>query len=484
MLGKSIFIRSVYEKIPENKDNRAIMNNKDQYSVYHFILFFFFLVKGLSSFAAEHPGLKFLREVPFGQSLLTEKEYDNLWKVWDNDSYEVAKKASKEERRQLTNKRYGFFSENPAEQSLPVGFTVNKKTKKWHANCFTCHASKVNGQLYLGKGNHLLDWDTFLEDLALSKHRVASLLGLISRGKMRIADEWSHRGAIDAVSFSAYFLVYRTTEMNLIAEDETPNGFGGLLKPGPIIAKPFWQTKRKKRIYCDSFDAKSPRALMQFTLNEESSGALVRSREKDFEQALDWINTIEDPVAYPFPIDQNKAESGFKLFQRRCSRCHGRYDSKPNYPEKTATFYEVNTDPMRGFGMDYPFRKFYSDSWLGYFSKGDVQLKARGYVAPPLNRIWAAAPYFHNGSIPTLYHVLFDEERPNIWKIKDHDGYDRQKVGLLVDSFEEIPYGLSMVEKRNYMNTTIDGNLNQGHKFSNSLSKLEKLALLEYLKTL
>ena len=27
-------------------------------------------------------------------------------------------------------------------------------------------------------------------------------------------------------------------------------------------------------------------------------------------------------------------------------------------------------------------------------------------VAPPLDGIWATAPYFHNGSVPTVYDVL------------------------------------------------------------------------------
>jgi hypothetical protein len=38
-----------------------------------------------------------------------------------------------------------------------------------------------------------------------------------------------------------------------------------------------------------------------------------------------------------------------------------------------------------------------------------------GYIAPPLVGIWASAPYFHNGSVPTLWQVLDPDSRADIW---------------------------------------------------------------------
>ena len=41
-----------------------------------------------------------------------------------------------------------------------------------------------------------------------------------------------------------------------------------------------------------------------------------------------------------------------------------------------------------------------------------------GYQAPPLYGVWATAPYFHNGSVPTIEEVLNSSERPQIWQRK------------------------------------------------------------------
>ena len=50
---------------------------------------------------------------------------------------------------------------------------------------------------------------------------------------------------------------------------------------------------------------------------------------------------------------------------------------------------------------------WYSRSW---FSNGDHPAKLvfpfNGYVAPPLDGVWITAPYFHNGSVPTIEAVL------------------------------------------------------------------------------
>jgi hypothetical protein len=39
-----------------------------------------------------------------------------------------------------------------------------------------------------------------------------------------------------------------------------------------------------------------------------------------------------------------------------------------------------------------------------------------GYVAPPLDGVWATAPYLHNGSVPTLAALLDTRNRPTYWR--------------------------------------------------------------------
>ena len=43
---------------------------------------------------------------------------------------------------------------------------------------------------------------------------------------------------------------------------------------------------------------------------------------------------------------------------------------------------------------------------------GRVTPANQGYVTSVLDGIWSRAPYLHNGSVPTLYHLLVPSERP------------------------------------------------------------------------
>jgi mono/diheme cytochrome c family protein len=100
------------------------------------------------------------------------------------------------------------------------------------------------------------------------------------------------------------------------------------------------------------------------------------------------------------------------------------------------------------------------------------------YEARVMQGIWAAAPYLHNGSVPTLAELLKPaSERVKAFKVGPT--YDTVNVGLAVEQTQF-----------NYILTTTDcsdrnsGNSRCGHEFGTQLSDQEKKALLEYLKTL
>ncbi|MBV9883958.1 MAG: hypothetical protein JO276_13200 [Sphingomonadaceae bacterium] len=100
------------------------------------------------------------------------------------------------------------------------------------------------------------------------------------------------------------------------------------------------------------------------------------------------------------------------------------------------------------------------------------------YESRVLQGIWAAAPYLHNGSVPTLADLLRrPEDRPASFRLGRN--YDTALVGLARDQ------GAST-----YLRTTTgcddlaSGNSRCGHDFGTNLSDADKLALLEYLKTL
>ncbi len=124
-----------------------------------------------------------------------------------------------------------------------------------------------------------------------------------------------------------------------------------------------------------------------------------------------------------------------------------------------------------------------------------------GYIAPPLDGVWASAPYFHNGSVPTLYHVLKASERPAIWSRTNTDpfAYDLEKVGLLYQEKDISPENYARWktaakgnprseearEFRRWYNTSGMGRSNQGHDwFSAIMDNDEIYAVVEFLKSL
>ena len=71
----------------------------------------------------------------------------------------------------------------------------------------------------------------------------------------------------------------------------------------------------------------------------------------------------------------------------------------------------------------------------------DTQPPYGPYAARPLYGIWAAAPYLHNGSVPTLYHLLLPpDQRPKTFALGARD-YDPVKLGFVVNTLQ--PAGLS-----------------------------------------
>ena len=100
------------------------------------------------------------------------------------------------------------------------------------------------------------------------------------------------------------------------------------------------------------------------------------------------------------------------------------------------------------------------------------------YESRVLYGIWAAAPYLHNGSVPTLADLLKPAAtRPATFAVGP--AYDVDQVGLA-----------SSQTVFNFQYTTTDcndlhsGNSRCGHDFGTDLPEADKKALLEYLKSL
>jgi hypothetical protein len=97
------------------------------------------------------------------------------------------------------------------------------------------------------------------------------------------------------------------------------------------------------------------------------------------------------------------------------------------------------------------------------------------YAARPLYGIWAAAPFLHNGSVPTLYDLLQPpERRPKTFALGARR-YNPVKLGFAVE--------MSCSQQDCLVDTTRTGDGNGGHLWGTDLSEPDRMALLEYLKT-
>ena len=168
---------------------------------------------------------------------------------------------------------------------------------------------------------------------------------------------------------------------------------------------------------------------MQFLLVKENEPATFRQWEDDFRMIESWLQTLKPP-RWPWAIDRPLADKGRVVFGTHCATCHGRYESPVAYPEKMIAIDEVGTDRTRFKSLTVQERLDLNQSWFGNFNRetDDGRANPIGYVAPPLDGLWASAPYLHNGSVATLWHILHPTERPTVWQ-RTPTGYDQQRVG-------------------------------------------------------
>jgi mono/diheme cytochrome c family protein len=331
------------------------------------------------------------------------------------------------------------------------------------------------------------------------------------------------------------------------------------------------------------------------------SGDGYRNRIEQYDQDLEaFFLSLQSPE-WPGDIDTALAEQGAILFHTKdlwaqagnadapkplggngsCASCHGAYSPRYVKDERYLETAElegvaghispldvIGTDRARSDMLTPTLRERwdttfwgYTDGVPGFVAPGDKnpaveladdmlplagrpmgvcgwQKEVIGYQAPPLYGVWATAPYFHNGSVPTLAQVLDSSRRPAIWQrqlqeqhgIKGFDqrfaeAYDPVAVGWKHQamSCEDIPgsalfncnpvneQGPSLTQMlQNFLNGAVSwtglvnlpdptpgagdkrlvydsrilGNGNGGHSFTDVLTEQERNALIEYLKTL
>ncbi len=218
------------------------------------------------------------------------------------------------------------------------------------------------------------------------------------------------------------------------------------------------------------------------------------------------------------PIDAAKAQQGSAVFAQNCASCHqgGERNAAGLVPVTLVALDKVGTDPRAarnfmtrpaetGILEGRPVAVFGGAPFgpragaatiVGHVStavavqvpKEQLQAglaayrtatiadaaKLDSYKAVPLAGVWAGAPYLHNGSVANLSQLLTAPSERALRFATGARDYDPAVVGYPADA-----NGPGWV-----LDTALPGNSNAGHTYGTTLTEAEKLALLEYLKTL
>ncbi len=424
-------------------------------------------------------GFRILRTRAYLPPDFDQAVFDQLWTNWPAPDRQVARDADLATRRHLTLVHYGLMPDPDAKDptTVPALGHVSVAGNGWVMNCLTCHAGKVDGRVIPGLPNTHLDLQTLIEDVRRTKLRLFKAPAHLDLVSATLPLSTS-RGTTNSVVFGIVLGTYRDKHMTVHLDRRPPR-----LIHHDMDAPPLWNVRHKSHLYCDAFAPKNPRVLMQFMLLPTNGPEKLKSWEPAFRDILAWIESLRPPK-YTGTIDETLARSGRALFRQHCSSCHGTYGTTRQYPQRIVPLEIIGTDPTRLNALTAEHRQWMKTGWLSRYGKDPVVLEPQGYLAPPLDGIWATAPYFHNGSTPTLWHVLHPGQRPVVWTRKN-DSFDHKRIGFVTKEFDTVPVSVTTArQRRRYFDTTKQGKSAAGHLFPDKLSESEKRAVLEFLKTL
>ncbi|BCA53126.1 hypothetical protein W02_02660 [Nitrospira sp. KM1] len=181
-------------------------------------------------------------------------------------------------------------------------------------------------------------------------------------------------------------------------------------------------------------------------------------------------NPKPDPVLF-----KTLASQGANIFDKNCKHCHAAYWV---HTSGLVGIDEIGTDRARLETFSEALRDKLNEVRHLSMWKLENYRKTYGYANLLLTGIWLRAPYLHNGSVPTLWHLLQKPEwRPKRF-CRGNDLYDWENVGFAWELTDEQCPGFFKYD------TALQGNGNGGHTYGTELPDQEKRALIEYLKTL
>lgn len=421
-------------------------------------------------------GRKALTERSFNPPFWAKESWDSLWKQWGGDLKQAPANYTS-----AIMERYGLHPAPFDNKGYPMGMREMTYLLRQTigSDCMLCHGGSIMGTSYIGLGNAALDMQSLYEDLNAAE----------GRGRSTPFNFCHVRGTNEAGNMSVYLIAFRDPDLKFRKPPLELDMTEQLCEDVPA----WWHLKKKKTMYhTGGTSARSVRSLMQFMMHPLNSAEAIKQEEATFVDIQAYLLSLQPPK-YPFAIDPELARKGEKLFGQSCARCHGTYGPDGSYPNKIVPIDEIGTDRRRFEGISEKFGRHYNKSWFAQEKSGwladEYQASATaGYQAPPLDGIWATAPYFHNGAAPTVYHVLNSKARPKIFTRSyrtDKDAYDPVKLGWKIEVLDRaLDATAPALERRKIYDTTQPGRGNHGHTYGDKLSDDERRAVIEYLKTL
>jgi len=366
-------------------------------------------------------------------------------------------------------------------------------------NCLECHAGRFNGELVLGLGVADADFTTVPMGGLVEALPILDIfpgaLGEVEKFAGRYKAVGPHIQMLTVGTNPADMLAARLAahhDVDTLAWSDTPHtDIPDVM--APVDPPPWWRAAKKHAHFYNGMNRGDHRGTMMF------ASSLCTDTIAEATQILAYFNNINAYLeslrapSYPFPVDAALAAAGEPVFAEHCAGCHGTYaadDADETYPNLLLPLDVIATDPTlaaSAAGAELlPMVEWFNASYFGTLVQLIVDQPFPGYVAPPLDGVWATAPYLHNGSVPTLAALLDSALRPTYWKRVDFDSkhYDQATLGW---PYLATPYGQDGApagERKYIYDTTRPGHGNGGHLFGDVLSASERSALLEYIKTL
>ncbi len=382
-----------------------------------------------------------------------------------------------------------------ANATLPYYYSAAKSAEGVDivsANCLTCHAAKLDGKVIVGLGAHDGDFTT------TQAGQVGGVGDLITDPTEHA--EWarfnSHVQAIGpytqtltvgvnpADNLTAALMAHRdpaTLAWSDTALLELPPAI-----VAPVDVPPWWRMSKKAAMFYNA-SGRGDHARIEMAASLLCSDTVAEATAIDaaFVDVRAWIESLPAP-AWPSTVDMTLAGQGKPIYEEHCAGCHGTYGEGGVYPNQLVPLADIGTDAALAQGSSQFAARFvawFAASFWGQMSRIEP---FEGYIAPPLDGIWASAPYFHNGSVPTIEAVIDPTKRPTYWtRTFDSSDYDHASLGW---NFTVVDHGQDAeptpAKRKLIYDTTKPGYGNGGHAFAGDLSHEQIFALIEYLKTL